>query len=103
MDAFQGLTIPRTAAELCDPAQAALIVYDMQVGILRQISGGDRVTAQVGRLLEAARSRGMRTFFTRHMSLPVNLMGVFQMRQAMAWQRKARPEDVAPWFLRDSP
>jgi biuret amidohydrolase len=30
-------------------------------------------------------------------------MGVFQWRQALAWQRKDSPDDVHPWFLRDSP
>lgn len=42
-------------------------------------------------------------FFSRHMSLPKELMGVFQLRQAMAWQRVDRVEDVEPWFPRDSP
>src|SRR4029453_1549096 len=31
-----------------------------------------------------------------------NLMGVFQMRQALAWQRKASMDDVHPWFLQGS-
>ena len=30
-------------------------------------------------------------------------MGVFQLRTAMAWQRVNSPEEVNPWFLRDSP
>ena len=30
-------------------------------------------------------------------------MGVFQLRTAMAWQRVSSPEEVNPWFLRDSP
>ncbi len=42
-------------------------------------------------------------FFSRHMSLPKELMGVFQLRQAMAWQRVERVEEVEPWFPRDSP
>src|SRR5215204_4880867 len=39
----------------------------------------------------------------RHMALPKELMGLFQTRQAMAWQRVDRAEDVEPWFPRDSP
>ena len=42
-------------------------------------------------------------FFSRHLSLPKELMGVFQLRTAMAWQRVNSPEEVNPWFLRDSP
>ena len=45
----------------------------------------------------------MRTFFTRHMSLPLELMGAFQCRTAMAWQRVDSPEKVKPMFLRESP
>lgn len=42
-------------------------------------------------------------FFTRHMTLPRELMGISQMRTAMAWQRKDRVEDVVSPLLRDSP
>jgi len=30
-------------------------------------------------------------------------MGMFQFRMAMTWQRTDSPEQVNPWFLRDSP
>jgi biuret amidohydrolase len=98
-----GLNIPRTLDDVCDPRRLALIVYDMQVGILRQIANGADLTAKVVEVLAAAREAGVRVFFTRHLSLPKELMGVFQLRMAMAWQRVERVEDVKPWFLRDSP
>ena len=37
------------------------------------------------------------------MSLPTELMGAFQYRTAMAWQRLDAPEKVKSKFLRDSP
>ena len=98
-----GLDIPRTLEEACDPRRLALIVYDMQVGILRQIPNGAEITAKVVEVLRVARDAGVRIFFTRHLSLPKQLMGVFQLRMAMAWQRVDRVEDVQPWFERDSP
>ena len=98
-----GLNIPRTLDEACDPRRVALIVYDMQVGILRQIANAATLTAQIVEVLRAARKTGVRVFFTRHLSLPKELMGVSQWRMAMAWQRVDRVEDVHPWFLRDSP
>jgi nicotinamidase-related amidase len=58
---------------------------------------------QVSRALDSARNYGLRVFFTRHMSLPRELMGAFQYRTAMAWQRVDDPALVEPWFLRDSP
>jgi biuret amidohydrolase len=95
--------IPRTLEEAVHPEQMALVVYDMQVGIVRQIADGPRVVDRVQRVLSAARDAGMRVFFTRHLSLPKELMGASQYRMAMAWQRVDRPELVKPWFLRDSP
>ncbi len=98
-----GLNIPQTLEEVCDPRSLALIVYDMQVGIVKQIENGQQITDRVVQVLEAARAAGIRVFFTRHMSLPKELMGVSQMRMAMAWQRVKSVDEVKPWFLRDSP
>jgi biuret amidohydrolase len=97
------LDIPRTLDEACNPRRLALIVYDMQVGILRQVKNGPEIIAKVVEVLRAAREANVRVFFTRHLSLPKELMGVSQLRMAMAWQRVNRVEDVHPWFLRDSP
>jgi biuret amidohydrolase len=103
MKAVNGLNIPTTLDDFCDPARLALVVYDMQVGIRSQIADGDRIVGAVGRVLAAARAARLRTIFTRHMSLPVALMGAVTFRTAMTWQKKTSPEEVKPWFLRDSP
>jgi nicotinamidase-related amidase len=99
----QGMAIPRTLEEIVSLQNTALIVYDMQAGITTQLANGGEITAQVGKVLAAARAAGLRIFFTRHMSLPRNLMGAFQLRTAMAWQRTDSPEKVQSMFLRDSP
>ena len=98
-----GLNIPQTLEEVCDPQRVALLVYDMQVGILSQIKNAEEITRQVLEVLGAARDAGVRVFFSRHLSLPKELMGMFQFRMAMAWQRTESPEQVNPWFLRDTP
>lgn len=98
-----GLNIPRNLEEVCHPRRMALLVYDMQVGILSQLPHGPDITEKVRGVLRAAREGGFPVFFSRHMSLPKELMGAFQLRQAMAWQRTDRAEDVEPWFPRDSP
>jgi len=97
-----GLSIPETLDEVCDPRRVALLVYDMQVGILGQIKNPEQITQQVLKVLTAARNAGARVFFSRHLSLPKELMGMFQFRMAMAWQRTDSPEEVNPWFLRDA-
>jgi nicotinamidase-related amidase len=103
MERAYGLEIPHSLEEACDPKRLALIVYDMQVGILRQLRDGDEIVGKVIVVLGAAREAGVRVLFMRHMSLPNELAGVFQLRMAMAWQKVSRAEDVTPWFLRDSP
>jgi nicotinamidase-related amidase len=98
-----GLEIPQTLQEVCSPQRMALLVYDMQVGIVRHVPDADGFVARVVRVVDAARRAGMRVIFARHLSLPKELAGVFQLRTAMAWQRVQRVEDVKPQFLRDSP
>jgi nicotinamidase-related amidase len=82
-----GLEIPQMLEDICDPTQLALIVYDMQIGIVKQIENGQQIAERVLQVLDAARKARIRVFFTRHMSLLKELMGVSQFRMAMAWQR----------------
>jgi biuret amidohydrolase len=103
MKSAYGLKIPEGLRELVNPKHCALIVYDMQTGIIRQIKDGTAIVARVKQVLDVARAADMRVFYTRHLSLPKQLMGAFQFRQAMSWQRVDDPEKVQPWFLRDSP
>jgi biuret amidohydrolase len=99
-----GLDIPETLEDACDPATMAVIVYDMQAGVLGQLpDGGAEAVDRVSQVLAAARAGGYPVFFTRHMSLPARLMGTAQLRTAMAWQRVDDPEKVESWFLRDTP
>jgi nicotinamidase-related amidase len=99
-----GLDVPQTLEDACDPATMAVIVYDMQVGVLGQLpDGGAEAIQRVSQVLTAARVGGYPVFFTRHMSLPVRLLGISQLRTAMSWQQVADPTKVESWFLRDSP
>jgi nicotinamidase-related amidase len=98
-----GIDIPHTLEDVCTPNRLALVVYDMQVGIKSQVKEGDTIVAKTQEILKAARAAHVRVFFTRHMSLPKELMGAFQFRTAMTWQRVDDPEKVVPWFLRDTP
>jgi len=98
-----GIGISTTLEEVCTPSRLALLVYDMQVGIKSQIKQGDLIVSKVQQVLNAARAARVRVFFTRHMSLPKELMGAFQYRMAMAWQGVDDPGKIAPPFLRDTP
>ncbi|WP_280800191.1 isochorismatase family protein [Mesorhizobium sp. LNHC229A00] len=80
----EDIEIPASLAEWCDPRRMALVIYDMQVGICRQIAGAADIVERTGSVLEAARSAGMRVAFTRHLSLPRRWMGATQLRTALA-------------------
>jgi nicotinamidase-related amidase len=83
-------------------ARTALLVYDMQRGIAKQISDAERVIAACKTAIDAARRVGMRIAYSKHMSLPRAWLGSTQLRTAMAWQRVQKPEEVKSWFVRGS-
>jgi nicotinamidase-related amidase len=85
-----------------DVARTALLVYDMQRGIAKQISDGERVIAACKIAIDAARRGGMRIAYSKHMSPPRVWLGSTQLRTAMAWQRVQKPEEVKSWFVRGS-
>ncbi len=97
------LEIGRTLGDFCRPDRMALVVYDMQVGITSQVKNGAAILAEVLKVLAAARAGGFPVIFLRHLSMPKPLMGAFQTRQAMTWQRTDDPDAVHPWFLRGTP
>ena len=82
MERVYGLEIPDSLAEACRPNRTALIVYDMQVGILSQMKIAADIIQSESQILDAARNAGLRVFFMRHRSLPKEASGVFQLRMA---------------------
>jgi nicotinamidase-related amidase len=103
MEHVRGLSIPRSLAEAAASEPLALVVYDMQVGIVDQIPGGADIVDRVAEVLDLGRRAGLRIFFTRHISLPVEVAGVAQLRTAMDWQRLDRVEQVVAPFPPDAP
>jgi len=103
MDQLNGLDVPQSLSDVCRPGRLALVVYDMQVGILEQVANRETVIGNVRTVLLAARDAGVRTYFTRHVTLPVELMGVAQLRMWRTWQGVDRLEDVRSPFLPDAP
>lgn len=97
-----GLSVPERLEEICTPSRCALIVYDMQVGIVSQIAEGAAVLGRCQQLLTAARDAGFRVFFTRHIFLPNRAAGIGQFRRAMVWQRKSDPMDTKPFITQSS-
>src|SRR5262245_10992171 len=102
MQHHRNLPIPDNLADVCHPDRIALVVYDMQVGVVSQLADGPQVTERVRQVLSVAREAGVRVFFMRYMTLPIALMGISQLRTAMSWQREDRVDDLVSPFMRDS-
>lgn len=103
MGRLEAVHIPRTVDEAVAAGPLALIVYDMQVGIVSQLDDGPQVVERVAEVLDLARSTGMTIWFTRHLSLPREAAGVAALRTALDWQHRDDPDDVVVPFPRDSP
>jgi len=103
MDHFNGLDVPESLEDALQPQALALLVYDMQVGVLGQIPNGDAVLANVLSVLAAARERRVRTIFLRHYFMPTRLAGTYALRQAKIWQRQARAAETSPLIPYGSP
>ncbi|GAB2562932.1 cysteine hydrolase family protein [Nocardia heshunensis] len=98
-----GLTIPQTVEDACHPERMAVLIYDMQVGIVGQLADGERIVKSCLQLRDAARANGFRVFYTRHMSMPPAAAGASQLRTAMEWQRLDDPAEVRAAFPQGSP
>jgi nicotinamidase-related amidase len=98
-----GLSFPEGLQEICTPERCALVIYDMQVGIVSQIAEGNEIVMRCRELLEAARKGGFRCFFARHLFLPNRAAGMGQLRRAMIWQGKSEPAETRPFITHGSP
>jgi nicotinamidase-related amidase len=97
-----GIAIPETVAEMCHPSRAAVLVYDVQVGIFAHVQDRPALTQRISAVIEAARAAGTPVLYVRHVSLPPTHLGVAALRTAMAWQRVDRAEAVTAPFPPDA-
>ena len=97
-----GLSVPEHLQDTCTPSRCALLIYDMQVGIVSQIAEGATIVAQCRQLLGTARDKGFRVFFMRHFFLPNHLAGAGQLRRSMIWQGLTDPLKIRPMMTQGS-
>ncbi len=95
-----GMAVPETVSEMCRPTTSAVLVYDVQVGILAHVQDRERLVERISAVLQAARTSGVPVLYVRHVSLPPTHMGVAALRTAMAWQRVG---EAAAAFPPDAP
>lgn len=97
-----GLSIPEQLQDTCIPSKCALLIYDMQVGIVSQIAEGAAIVTHCQQLLGTARDKGFRVFFMRHFFLPNHLAGAAQLRRSMIWQGLTDPLKIRPMMTQGS-
>ena len=65
MERAFGLNIPQTLNDVCDPTRLGLVVYDMQVGIVKQIENGQQITDRVLQVLDCNEHMGQLVAYAR--------------------------------------
>jgi nicotinamidase-related amidase len=103
MDRAFGLDIPEKLEDLCTRSRTALLIYDMQVGVVSQVRDGNVTVERIARLLRSARAAGIRVLYSRHYFMPTEWAGVAQLRMAKTWQRVQHAAEVKPLLLQGSP
>jgi biuret amidohydrolase len=103
MQQAYGVAVPETVAEMCSPTSTAVLVYDVQVGILSHVQDRDSVIGRIRAVITAARAADVPVVYVRHVSVPPSHMGVAAFRTAMAWQRTQRAAEVRSAFPPDAP
>ena len=103
MQRSYGLEIPETLEEVCRPQRLALLVYDMQVGIVRHVPDTQRLSpGSRGCLQQPA---GLASGSSSPATCRCQGNWPVSSSSARPWpgQRVQRVEDVRPLFLPDSP
>ncbi len=103
MQRAYGVSVPETVAEMCSPSSTAVLVYDVQAGILPHVADRGAVVGRIRSVIDAAREHDVPVVYVRHVSVPPTHMGVAALRVAMAWQRTQRAEEVTSAFPPDAP
>lgn len=103
MDRSTAVSIPESLEEICAPSRAALLVYDMQAGIVSQLADGGAIVERVGMLIRTARTAGMRIVYSRHYNVPLAWAGVGQLRMARTWQRARQASELKAVLQLGSP
>jgi len=103
MDRSTAVSIPESLEEICAPSRAALLVYDMQAGIVPQLADGGAIVERVGMLIRGARAAGMRIVYSRHYNVPLAWAGVGQLRMAKTWQRARQASELKAVLQLGSP
>lgn len=98
-----GVAVPETVAEMCSPGLAAVLVYDVQVGILAHVRDSEPLVECIRSVIRAARHAGVPVVYVRHVSVPPTHMGIGALRSAMAWQRTQSATDVRAAFPPEAP
>ena len=99
-----GLDIPEALEDACNPATMAVIVYDMQAGVLRQLpDGGAEAAERVSRVLACGPGRRLSGVLHPAYVPSAKATGNLAAAHGDGLAAVDGPEKVDSWFLRDTP
>ena len=102
MKTAYGLGIPETLEEICDPNRVALLVYNMQVGILSQIKNSEQITQKFSRSWRLREELNASLLFAAYF-ITKRIDGYVSIPDGYGLATHGLPEQINPWFLRDDP
>ena len=74
MKVFNGKNIYETIEEMADPSHTALILWDLQNGLVNNIYNKEEFVENIKNLIKAARSHNMKIIYTKITPLPFEYM-----------------------------
>jgi nicotinamidase-related amidase len=95
--------VPTSIHEILEPRRAALLVWDMQIGIAPQAHNAATLPATVGSLLVAARRHDVRVIWSKHVWPAYEHMPLATLRSLMRHQRVSDPAALSPMYQAGSP
>ena len=95
--------VPFSEEELLDPDRAALVIWDMQLGMAGRALDVDGIKNAVDDLVTAADLAGLPVIWSRHIGLPLEFTSAVRRAQFMERQKVSSLEDVKPHMLPDNP
>ena len=95
--------IPSSFEEMVDPASAALVMWDFQVGLGGKAANLEAIVAAASRLLDAADHAEVPVIWSRHTVPALAQVTAGSLYRMMKKQGVSSPEELRPTMQEDSP
>jgi nicotinamidase-related amidase len=95
--------VPTSIHEILEPGRAALLIWDMQIGIALQAHNAATLPTTVENLLVAARRHDVRVVWSKHVWPAYEHLPPATLRTLMRHQRVTNPAELSPMYQAGTP